>query len=963
MRLLRPLGILLAAALALTLLAAWLVPPLLDWDAYRGTVAAIASAGLGRPVRIDGPIRLSLLPRAELHAGNVVLASTGDGASATVAEMRLRVALGPLIAGRVEPLELVLHRPAMRLPWPLAAFTLRGAPAGLHARVESGTLTIGALAITGIDGDLAVDPAAGTLSATGLATAMGRSWRMTGRLGRTGADGSATIAVSLDGQGPMVDTGAALSGRIDADGGLAGRVSGRGPDLSLLLAAPPLPWRAEGQVTAGSGLMVADDLEITVGGVPARGAVALRLLPRLRLDAALATSRLDLDAWLPALLHGGRTALPTGIDLSADAASLSGGALRRLRAGLELADGGVALREADAVLPGDAALHLTGMLSAGQFTGQAQLTAPALPRTLAWVRPHAPALVDALPPGALRTAHLSATVRADAGRLALGGIQGDLDGAAVAGDLAVQGGARPALAANLQLAAPVLDPFVPDIPPSLAQLAKGWAAWPGRYAGLDADVTLVATHPVWQGSTLDRLDVSARCVGGTLQIRRASLAGPDGKASLSGSLAPGGAVSDGRLALSTTRAELFGTRLPAALDFARPLLRGDATLALKASGPPDAVSLSSTAELSDARLQLDGRADLADLRWQGGVSLRHPGAPRLLWSLGAGDVTPWLGEGSLSLQAGVDASSDRVALTGLQLSAGSMRAGGALALSGLAAGNPVVTGTLDADTLALPPLRPHSGDPFPLGLLRAGGARVAVHAAHVLAGLSPLLEDASARVSLADGALVVDAIAGRLAGGTLAGRVSLEAAAPPRFTAPRFAAAGTLSGAVLDGGLGGTPVDLVAGAMDATADVSGAGYSPAGVLATLAGPVRVTVRDGTLAGLDAGKALQALQQATPDPLVVADALRAGTMAFSRLDLAGTVANGTLTIGRGEIVAPAGAIGLSGSLDLPDDSIDARLALRPATDGAPTLGLNLIGPLANPSRTPELADLARWLAAR
>ena len=154
--------------------------------------------------------------------------------------------------------------------------------------MEGGSLTVGVLRITGIDGDLAVDAVTGTLSATGLATAMGRSWRMTGRLaGRAGTDGSATVEVSLDGQGETVGTGAALSGQIDAEGDLRGRITGRGPDLSLLLDAPAQRWRADGGLTAGSGLVVADDLELDLAGAPARGAVALRLLPQLRVDAGV----------------------------------------------------------------------------------------------------------------------------------------------------------------------------------------------------------------------------------------------------------------------------------------------------------------------------------------------------------------------------------------------------------------------------------------------------------------------------------------------------------------------------------------------------------------------------------------------------------------------------------------------------------------------------------------------------
>ena len=101
----------------------------------------------------------------------------------------------------------------------------------------------------------------------------------------------------------MQGIGATLSGQIGPDGTLAGRITGRGPDLSQLLPAPAVPFSAEGRLTIAGGLAAADDLAIDIGGSPARGAVALRVAPSPRLDLALAASRLDLDAWLPVLLH------------------------------------------------------------------------------------------------------------------------------------------------------------------------------------------------------------------------------------------------------------------------------------------------------------------------------------------------------------------------------------------------------------------------------------------------------------------------------------------------------------------------------------------------------------------------------------------------------------------------------------------------------------------------------------
>ena len=957
---------LLAALLALVLLAAWQAPRLLDWEQYRTTVERVASAGLGRPVRIAGPIRLSLLPRATLRAGDVTIADTGDGAAATVGELRMRVGLRALLTGRVEPRDLVLQGARIRLPWPLAGLTLGAPPPGeLHARVEDGTLLLGGLAITGISGELTAGSADNALSASGLATVLGRPWRMTGRLGRAGSDGSATVAVSLDGQGDGVGTGVALAGQVAADGGVSGRITGRGPDLSLLLPAPALAWTADGRLVAGSGLVVADELALVIGGSPARGAVALRLLPQLRLDAALATNRLDLDAWLPPLLQGGPVALPTGIDVSAEAAPLAGGTLRHLRAGFELAGGGVTLREAEAVLPGDAPLHLSGGLTGGRFVGDARLTAPDLPQLLAWLAPRAPALMNAAPFAALHTASLAATVQHDGGAVSLGGLHGDVDGVAVTGDLAVHGGPHPAVAANLRLAGPVLDRWLPEPPPDLAHAAALLAALPKWAAGFDADVTLTALHPVWHGATLDRVDLEGAVRAGTMEVRRAALFAPGVSATLAGNIDGALRISDGKVAVQLAHAEPLADRLPQGWQFARALFRGPVALDASVGGPAGAWTTAAQAELADARLQANGRWDLPTRRWAGSVSLRHPGAPRLLSSLGLAGLVGWLGDGSLSLKGALEAAANRVALSRFELSAGALRGTGDIAFAWPDAGPPGLTGSLDIDTLpvTLPYVR--STNPLGFDVLRAWTATLAVRAAHLMWGTGADGGAASARVTLAGGVLHVDAIAATLAGGALAGRVTVDATGTPRLSATA-----TLQGAVLDGPVLDTALDLVAGVTDMSLDVAASGYSPTALLASLSGTVRASIKGGALSGLDGGRILSILQRAPAGdsgaaaPLAeVADALRHGETPFTLMDLAGRIRDGLLTLTQGTVTAPSGTIRATGSLDLPGDALDLTLSLHPALEGAPAIGSRVIGPATDPSRTPDLAGLTRWQAAR
>ena len=117
----------LAILLGAGLLAAWLVPPQLDWARYRGTIAQLASTRLGLPVTIEGPVTLRLLPEPVLTAGKISVGNPAtDGMLIRVQALRLRLALWPLLSGRIDARELVLHRPDLHIPWP--------APPGMLAR-------------------------------------------------------------------------------------------------------------------------------------------------------------------------------------------------------------------------------------------------------------------------------------------------------------------------------------------------------------------------------------------------------------------------------------------------------------------------------------------------------------------------------------------------------------------------------------------------------------------------------------------------------------------------------------------------------------------------------------------------------------------------------------------------------------------------------------------------------------
>jgi uncharacterized protein involved in outer membrane biogenesis len=216
------------------------------------------------------------------------------------------------------------------------------------------------------------------------------------------------------------------------------------------------------------------------------------------------------------------------------------------------------------------------------------------------------------------------------------------------------------------------------------------------------------------------------------------------------------------------------------------------------------------------------------------------------------------------------------------------------------------------------------------------------------------MERAKTNLTLTAGVLRLDEVSARMEGGTLTGRMVLDASGP----LPTLSLEASLAGATLTGPLLDLPIDITAGGLDATASLTATGHAPAALLASLDGGLRLHMQAGRLHGLD-------LPRAGPD-LLDADvraALAGGDMAFDELSIDARIAAGVLTPGTARLTAPAGSIEMTGAVDLPAGTSTLHLTIRPAVPDTPTLGLRLTGKLDAMQRTPELADLTRWRAAR
>jgi hypothetical protein len=943
----------LAALFGLIALAAWFVPPLLDWTRYRGEIVALASGTLGRSVRIDGPISLTLLPEPVLTAATI---SVDEGeAKISVKTLRLRVAFWPLLRGKVLARDLVMRDFDMRLPWPLSTpaevVQRQDWLAATSARIEHGRVTIGGLTVTDIDADLSTGTPLGTYTASGMALVSGRPWHFSMRMSQPGMDGSVAVDVAFDGQGPLIGSGATLSGQIDSDGALSGRVTARGPDLSAILPAPPVPFKADGRLTVEGGLAAADDLAVEIGGSPATAAVALRVSPSPRLDVALTASRLDLDAWLPTMLSGSAVRIPTGIDLSAEAGQLAGGLVRRLRAAFDIDGDGVQLRDIAALLPGDADVQMAGRIThqAGRvprFDGDATLAAPSMRMTLAWLEKAGFGTFSVLPDAVLRTAQLTGHVTISRGHLGVSALSGTIDSTKVEGSIGVSVGPRMALTAALHTGKLDLDQWLPTALPPVAAL-------PTVLSGLDADVQIDAQSAIYRGIGLAPFALDAKVIPGQVNLRRLEAAAGGVKVLVSGTVGPGGRVTDGHLDVQAKDATEFSAYLPDEVQrWATVLLRSPLSMQVQASGAPNALALQIAADLGDLRLEAQPIIDLQQSKWAGPMTLRHPGAPRLAETLGLNGAPAWLGDGSLALVARVRGEPKKLSADEFDITAGALHATGRLGVD-WAGVQPHVSGTVSAESLPVPLPYPRARDPMPLGILSGWTASVRIEVGRLLVGASLVAEKLSADMSLADRTFRIDRIAAMLGGGSVTGSVSLSTTGSvPALSIVLGVAGATISGPVFD-----EPIDLSAGAIDGSITARATGYSPAAMLATLNGDVTVKVEHGQIAGFDLAHFDQHLTEANVDA-----ALAPGTTAFETLNVSARIDRGSVMLTSGRLISVLGETSVSGTIGLPSASCDLRLEIRPAVPDAPRIGLRLTGPLDSPNRTYELADLTRWRLA-
>jgi uncharacterized protein involved in outer membrane biogenesis len=261
-------------------------------------------------------------------------------------------------------------------------------------------------------------------------------------------------------------------------------------------------------------------------------------------------------------------------------------------------------------------------------------------------------------------------------------------------------------------------------------------------------------------------------------------------------------------------------------------------------------------------------------------------------------------------------------------------------------------------------------EPFEQGLRGLRG-QVAVKSARVT--LTPKLaaRDVRGVLQIGDAELALQAIEGDVAGGRLTGELSFERRPEGLTARSRVQLAGANAAELLPGD------GLLSGRLTLDVNVEGSGMSPIALIGSLGGSGTFTLEKGRVVRLDPAAfdaVIRAVDQGLPiDTIRVRDrmdaALASGVLTFALAEGALAINAGQARLSNTTVRAQGADLTASGSVNLADGALDARLTLLgvAGTGGlsspGPEVAIALKGPSENPKRSIDVAALTSWLALR
>lgn len=1056
-------------ALFAVLIAALLIGPnFIDWNRYKGRLAAAVEEATGRRLAIAGDLTLRLLPQPTLAARDVRLANIPGASQAdmlALSGLQVLVAFGPLLRGEIEVRSVRLVEPVLTLermadgrvnwefgrkpdlppnaaPLPGAAPTAKAPAIGLQEVVvvdgkvswrdmQAGTkweledVDVTLTAATLESGPFSVR---GSLRAHGLPLSLNAAL---GDLNRPSTPltlelavpGGEKVAVALRGSVSDMRGVPHLQGKLEGDVARLAALATALEKAGIAVALPPalsghaLSLRAD--VTGGRNDLAVNNLTFQLGDTRGTGAADIALSPRKKVDASLAFGRLDFDPWLAAAVADSRTAasprarpvgaveptvrafvpgLEIALVVTAEAASLRGGVLRQIDLAASLRGGGLELRRLAAVLPGNTDVALAGRFApdgVARFQGTLDAQTPDLRSLLAWTG------VDVLsvPADRLRQASLRAGIRLTASAVEASDVDLQVDASRLSGSAAYALRERTSFSIDAAIDRLNADAYraAPGTATSSGAATAG-VSTPARTSSLqfdamDANVKLRVDSLTIDGRQVRDAVVDAGLLGGTLTLRTAQIGDVGGlRAALTGTVMDLARRPDLALAFSAAAPDM-GPLLRLAGQPTPPSTTRAGVFALEGSarGTLSALALDVTAKTGPGSANAQGTLSLdetpsIDLM----LKASHPEMVQFIQAWGI-DYRPAASNlGALRLSARVSGPADKLSINDLDAGLGQVNLLGSATYDTTAA-RPKLTARLQASEiltdLFLPRETEGSGaarvrgtgdgsapspqgnrgghwstDPFDFAVLEAIDAEVGLTARALTYGEYRFVEPRLTLVAK-DGTARIAPLTGRLFDGDVSLDLVLASAGTPALTAKV-----SLDNADLEQALGDSAgIDRLTGRTSLEGDFTARGRSQAEMIASLAGTAKFTARDGLVRGVD----LRMLSDRLKDLDQITDFLDLVRRTTAGGQTRYTAMRGSFQIERGiartsdlaaEFDAAAGSG--QGSIDLPNWRIDmATVAKLTDHPNAPSVGLDLTGPLDHPERDIRTRDLEAFLGER
>ncbi len=366
-----------------------------------------------------------------------------------------------------------------------------------------------------------------------------------------------------------------------------------------------------------------------------------------------------------------------------------------------------------------------------------------------------------------------------------------------------------------------------------------------------------------------------------------------------------------------------------------------------------------SAEAGGATVTVDGR--IAEPMTGRGLDLKIQARGQSLADLGAlgGAELPPLGPYDLSVQVAQEGTTYK--LTGLTAKIGSSDIAGnaTIALDGA---RPAVSGAFTAGTLNVQDFTPpdrvpapaqdgerrfvFTEDPLPLEALETVDAKIKLSVKSLVVQKGLVLSDLDLSLVLKTGNLKVEPFSVGLAGGKLAGDLSLDAGKKVPPLTVNLTASGIDYGGLLETL---EVTDGVTGTLDAEVHLRGAGASARAIVAGLSGRIEVTGGQGSVdndlvrtAGAGLTQMLSGWSEGGGD-------LRLNCIVV-RLPIEGGVATGEAIL----LDTAAATVGATGSIDLRDESLDLRVTPQAKQASLMSLAVPFLvkGTLTEPSVGPD-----------